>query len=164
MEILRSNRPDNIIDVIDVWQENNDFVYVQMELASCNLAKVLRHKRMSFGRDSEDGLNILNSLEFYLSCQMFREVTQGIHSLHCLQPPVIHRDLKPENVLLCEPSNGTFLKITDFDLSTFYEKSSNTGDKGDRRYMAPEVRDGKKYNFKADIYSLGIIGYEIFDR
>ena len=161
MKILRSKRPNNIVDVIDVWQEGDDFVYIQMELASCNLAKVLGYKRKAFGRNSEDGLN---SLEFYLSCQMFRELTQGIHSLHCLEPPVIHRDSKPENVLICKSSNGIFLKITDFDLSTFYEKSSNTIDQGHREYMAPEVRNGRNYNFKADIYSLGVIGFEIFDR
>jgi serine/threonine protein kinase len=60
-------------------------------------------------------------------------------------------------------SRSTYIKIADFGLSVLhkYSEQSHTIDKGTPKYMAPEVINNNKYDFKADIYSLGIIFEEL---
>ncbi|CAG2168617.1 unnamed protein product [Oppiella nova] len=84
---------------------------------------------------------------------------------------IIHRDLKPDNILIAKNvSNGRFLKLCDFGLATVHDKYihnntqyKHTKEVGDVHYMAPEVIQGRKYDHKSDIYSLALIGGEIFD-
>ena len=71
---------------------------------------------------------------------------------------IIHRDLKPDNIIIhC----GTY-KIGDFGFSKeIPEKLDNHTYCGTPYYRAPEINQGKKYNIKADIYSLGVIFYQM---
>ncbi|CAG2161400.1 unnamed protein product [Oppiella nova] len=88
-----------------------------------------------------------------------------------MKPQIIHRDLKPENILIDENvRNGRFIKLCDFGLTTVHDKEINymTRDKhstgvGTIKYLAPEISQGSKYGLKVDIYSLAIIGSEIFE-
>jgi serine/threonine protein kinase len=67
--------------------------------------------------------------------------------------------------MLTIPQNsGKFIKILDFGLIAFHEFDGqlHSSDKGNIDYIAPEVYEGKKYNTKADIYSLGILLSELF--
>lgn len=92
-----------------------------------------------------------------------QQVTQIIYFLHHCTPPIIYRDLKPENILI--DNNNMNVKLTDFGLSRFMPESSNykmTGGTGTMRYIAPEVYSCRKYDLKADIYSLGLILHYIF--
>jgi serine/threonine protein kinase len=60
--------------------------------------------------------------------------------------------------------NNRFIKICDFGLIAIHKfaQQSHTEDRGQIRYAAPEVLDGRKYDFKADIYSLGRILQNLF--
>lgn len=71
----------------------------------------------------------------------------------------IHRDLKPANILI---SNGLF-KICDFGFSKVIKDPSvaNKTCVGSPIYMAPQILDKKDYSAKCDIWSLGIIFYEL---
>lgn len=78
----------------------------------------------------------------------------------------LHRDLKPDNIGFT--LDGT-VKILDFGLARIVENSSPetdevyhmSGETGSLRYMAPEVADALPYNHKADVYSFGIIFWEL---
>jgi serine/threonine-protein kinase len=89
---------------------------------------------------------------------------ESVDYLHKQNPPIIHRDLKPENILLTTGSDGRFIRIADFGLAVNhdFENQSHPSGVGTREYMAPETISSKRYNTKADIYSLGVIIGEMF--
>lgn len=74
-----------------------------------------------------------------------------------------HRDIKPANILVTNGRDGKFIKLGDFGLTTVIDHSARSERVGTEAYMAPEVKSGKAYDIKADIYSLGIIAKELFD-
>ena len=105
--------------------------------------------------------------------KMFREIIEGLHHIH--SQGMIHRDLKPVNIFL---DSSDQIKIGDFGLATtnfasqafdqasseIDEKSDMTGQIGTAMYVAPEINAGRvisAYNQKVDIYSLGIIFFEM---
>ncbi|XP_055629915.1 mitogen-activated protein kinase kinase kinase 7 [Toxorhynchites rutilus septentrionalis] len=91
-----------------------------------------------------------------------RQCAEGVAYLHDMTPkPMIHRDLKPPNLLLV--NNGTVLKICDF--GTVTDKSTRmTNNKGSAAWMAPEVFEGSTYTEKCDVFSWGIILWEVIAR
>jgi serine/threonine-protein kinase len=96
-----------------------------------------------------------------------RRVARGLHAAH--MAGVVHRDLKPENILL---SRAGELKIVDFglagmaeDVDPHHNLTRSRVTMGTMNYMAPEQRvDAKRVDRRADIYSLGVILYEMFTR
>ncbi|XP_065584874.1 mitogen-activated protein kinase kinase kinase 7-like isoform X2 [Artemia franciscana] len=90
------------------------------------------------------------------------QCSRGVAYLHGIQPrPVIHRDLKPPNLLLVK--GGQVLKIADFGTACD-AKSHMTNNKGSAAWMAPEVFEGSRYTEKCDVFSWGIILWEVLTR
>ena len=86
-------------------------------------------------------------------------IARGMMFLH--QHQIIHRDLKPGNILLDKELHPL---ITDFGLSKFNEASNSVSQSqqcGTSMYMAPEIIEGNRYNGKIDVYSFGILMYEV---
>ena len=112
---------------------------------------------------SQKESEVVIPLGYYISSELFIETLESVDYLH--KQKVIHRDLKPNNILITNGMNGRFVKIADFGLATFHEfdGQSHTKYKGTIRYAAPEVMSSKKYDTKADIYSLGVILQELFN-
>ncbi len=106
---------------------------------------------------------VMTPLGYYISSELFKEILESVDYLH--KQKVIHRDLKPNNILITDGMNGRFVKITDFGLATIheFEGQSHTKYTGTQRYVAPEVMSSRKYDTKADIYSLGLILQELFN-
>ena len=90
--------------------------------------------------------------------EMARQLCAGTAEAH--RSGIIHRDLKPGNVMLCRDANdGLRVVIMDFGLAGAVALDSIEG--GTPGYMAPEVSNGEKASSSSDIYSLGVILYEI---
>ncbi|KAI0119984.1 serine/threonine-protein kinase gcn2 [Nemania sp. FL0031] len=106
--------------------------------------------------------------------RLFRQILEGLVHIHGLN--IVHRDLKPENIFIgLGPDGVNNVKIGDFGLATTgqfaaekanptnVESSELTRSVGTSYYVAPEVRrqGGGSYTYKVDMYSLGIIFFEM---
>ncbi|XP_072218842.1 mitogen-activated protein kinase kinase kinase 7 isoform X1 [Leuresthes tenuis] len=90
------------------------------------------------------------------------QCAQGVAYLHGMKPKaLIHRDLKPPNLLLV--AGGTVLKICDFGTACDIQ-THMTNNKGSAAWMAPEVFEGNNYSEKCDVFSWGIILWEVITR
>jgi hypothetical protein len=181
-----------LVEHIDAWfEESVDSnqsgisLYIRMELCDKTLNDVIEE----FDENSHLKANgTLTSVGYYIASQIIIQILEGVNYLHTQNPSLIHRDLKPDNILLKkDDQKGFCVKIADFGLIAihkFLEKShtmdkgmlkytapevhkfsgqSHTIDKGTPKYTAPEVINSRKYDTKADVYSLGVIFQNLFD-
>jgi serine/threonine-protein kinase len=97
--------------------------------------------------------------------ELMTGVALGVEAAH--QAGVLHRDLKPENVLL--PLSGSGPKVLDFGVAKLTESAGDAGATltqgativGTPAYMAPEQLRGDKVDGRADVYSLGVMTFEV---
>ncbi|HEY4395086.1 MAG TPA: serine/threonine-protein kinase [Polyangia bacterium] len=98
--------------------------------------------------------------------RILRQICSALEAAH--RAGIIHRDLKPENIWIAAPAHeDSYAKVLDFGIAKLLDnpagKSTQTGAAmGTPRYMAPEQCMGRAVDARADIYSLGIILYEMF--
>ena len=122
-------------------------IFYQMELMDISLRDVLNSLKL---KTKENLVFILN------------KILEGLNYLHTLEPPIIHMDIKPENILLKVKKDKVIeVKLADFGLiKHIYETGTQ---EGTLLYMSPE-REKKRCIPNSDIYSLGIILYEIVNN
>jgi serine/threonine protein kinase len=147
--------PDLSLSGHNVFDPHNTLLlHIQMELGFKTLKDII---------NSEIKNKIMDPLIHYIASELFIEVLECVQYLH--KEYILHRDLKPSNVLITYGKNGRFIKLCDFGSSVKHEINgkSHTQGPGTDRYRAPEVAKGRNYDFRADIYSLGVITQELFD-
>ncbi|KAK2391113.1 serine/threonine-protein kinase ATG1t [Trifolium repens] len=147
INFLSSVNHPNIVHLLHFFQ-GDGCVYLVLEFcAGGNLASYIRcHGRVQqltarfFMQQLGSGLKVLRS--------------HGI----------IHRDLKPENILLSSHGANAVLKISDFGLSRIVRPGEYVETVcGTPLYMAPEVLQFQKYDYKADMWSVGAILFELLN-
>jgi len=143
ISILRTLRHENIILLLD-WFETQDEICVVTEYGQGELFEILEDD----GRLPED---IVRNIA--------RQLVRALHYLHSNR--VIHRDMKPQNVLI--GAHGT-VKLCDFGFARSMSNKTAvlTSIKGTPLYMSPEIVQELPYNYTADLWSLGVILYELF--
>ena len=112
------------------------------------------------GESLADKIEREGTVEVEDAARIMREVASALDLAH--RRGVIHRDIKPHNVLL-EREGGRAL-VTDFGIARTAENSSLTASGmvvGTPTYMSPEQVVGDKVDHRADLYALGVVGYEM---
>ena len=137
------NHP-NIVEVYDVGEDNGQY-YIVMEYIEGKHLKGLIKKR--------GHLTITEVVDIML------QITDGMSVAH--DSYIIHRDIKPQNIMILE--NG-LVKITDFGIAMAMNATQLTQTNsvmGSVHYLPPEQANGKGASLQSDIYSMGILMYEL---
>ncbi len=129
--------------IYDVGEEG-DLTYIAMEFVE--------------GVDVEEYANKDNLLPFRKTLEVIADVAEALDFAH--KADVIHRDIKPANIILLE--NGG-IKVTDFGIAKAISSSrTKTGMiLGTPNYMSPEQIMGQKIDLRSDIFSLGILFFQL---
>ncbi|CAD8057202.1 unnamed protein product [Paramecium sonneborni] len=144
ISILRQVQNENIIHLYEVFENENN-IYVVMELLE--------------GGDLQDYLKQPNTFlnEKQLASFIYR-LFKAILSFHKIG--IIHRDIKPKNIILRKQNLSKFC-VVDFGLADYYNKDGKylfqrCGTPG---FVAPEILRDEFYDFKVDVFSVGVIMY-----
>ncbi|GMY38287.1 serine/threonine-protein kinase TIO [Fagus crenata] len=143
IEILRKLKHENIIEMLDSFESEQEFCVVT-EFAQGELFEILEDDKCL----PEEQVQAIA-----------KQLVRALHYLHSNR--IIHRDMKPQNILI---GAGSVVKLCDFGFAR--AMSTNTvvlrSIKGTPLYMAPELVREQPYNHTADLWSLGVILYELF--
>ncbi|KAF1899134.1 hypothetical protein Lal_00019256 [Lupinus albus] len=143
IEILRKLKHENIIQMLDSFESPQEFCVVT-EFAQGELFEILEDDKCL----PEEQVQAIA-----------KQLVRALHYLHSNR--IIHRDMKPQNILI---GAGSVVKLCDFGFAR--AMSTNTvvlrSIKGTPLYMAPELVREQPYNHTVDLWSLGVILYELF--
>ena len=139
---------ENIVEITDFGETDDGLVYLVMEhVPGKPLLEVMKAGPMPIPR------------AFHIA----RQCATALGRAH--QMGVVHRDLKPENILLVQRrSDPDFIKVLDFGIAKILDAPSLTASQqifGTPGYIAPEYIQSTEIDGRADIYSLGVILYEL---
>ncbi len=134
----------NIVEMYDVG-EDDGLYYIVMEYVDGKTLKQLLKKR--------GNLTLSETIDIML------QLTDGMRHAH--DSYIVHRDLKPQNIMIKDDGQ---IKITDFGIAMALNSTQLTQTNsvmGSVHYLPPEQASGKGSTIKSDIYSMGIIFYEL---
>lgn len=142
--VVASISHPNIIEIYDFGEDHNQY-YIAMEYVP--------------GQTLKDLIIIRNHLSNEEAINIMKQIVSGVACAH--EHGVIHRDLKPQNILV---TNSGVAKIGDFGIASISALTKVTqGDTimGSLHYISPEIAKGEQATNQSDIYSLGIMFYEM---
>ncbi len=135
----------NIVSVYDVGEENG-INYIVMEFLEGDTLKDLIDKKGKLSNEQ--------TLKFA------SQIASALEAAHSAK--IIHRDIKPQNIVLA--NNNTIAKVTDFGIAKMSSKDTITSSAstiGSVHYFSPEHAKGCYMDEKSDLYSLGVVMYEM---
>ena len=142
----------NVISFKDVFKDTKlDYFYIVMEYANDgDLSKKIKNQKQKIIGEkyfSEEKI-----------MQYFYQICRGLQYIHSKN--IIHRDIKSQNIFLMK--NGK-IKIGDFGIAKALTNTKNNATTiiGTPYYFSPEIINGEPYNYKTDIWSLGVVLYEM---
>lgn len=144
IEILKNIRNDHIVPLKD-FQWNDNYIYLIMEYCQ--------------GGDLSNFIKSRRTIPEKYVRRFLQQIAFALKHLHSLG--IAHMDLKPHNILLTSTNNPS-LKLGDFGFAQ--KLIGNTPGqhlKGSPLYMAPEILKYKSYDAKVDLWSVGVILYEV---
>ncbi|WP_414583367.1 serine/threonine-protein kinase [Scytonema sp. PCC 10023] len=152
---LLGQKSIHIVRVMDYGvDENNIPFYVMEYLQGVSLSNVIRKQQLSLLR--------------FLS--MVRQICLGLQCAHHGIPvdgkiySIIHRDIKPSNMLVIQDDSfGELVKVLDFGIAKLLQSDTDHTNYylGTLAYSSPEQMDGKELDNRSDIYSLGVMMFEM---
>ena len=150
--IMKNLLHPNVISFKDVFKDTKlDYFYIVMEYANDgDLSKKIKtQKNKIIGEKYFSEEKIM---------QYFYQICRGLQYIHSKN--IIHRDIKSQNIFLMK--NGK-IKIGDFGIAKALTNTKNNATTiiGTPYYFSPEIINGEPYNYKTDIWSLGVVLYEM---
>ena len=145
---MKSLHHINIINFIDfIYDNENEYIFILMEYAE----KGDLEKKILSLKTQETYLDEESILDYFI------QICHGIKYMH--DKKIIHRDLKLQNILITKNNK---IKIGDFGLAKLLNLSSKAYTFiGTPFYISPEIINGEPYDYKTDIWALGIILYQL---
>ena len=140
----------NAVFIIDFGITSDGIVYLVMELLhGQSLRQIIKQE---------------GPLKPSAAAEILNQICGALDEAHRLQ--IVHRDLKPDNIVVKNTINGLHVKVLDFGIAKLRDLSANIltqtgGVMGTPHYMSPEQCLGEEIDHRSDIYSLGIVLYEM---
>lgn len=147
MDILRMVSHKNIVRLYDLFDTESKLYFVLECMKGGVLYEVLSKKHIHFSEER--------------ASYVLRDVLEGLQYLHQLE--IVHRDIKPENILTTSKQWPFTSKLADFGLSNFLAPITGVLDSkvGTPYYCAREVVVNDHYGTKADLWSVGVLAFEM---
>lgn len=134
----------NITQLFEVITTRNNVYLILEHVSGGDLFDYLRNR----GRMTEEEARTT-----------LRQLISALH--YCHQRGIIHRDIKPENILIDGEKN---IRLADFGLSAVLKHQKLRAGCGTLPYMAPEMLRQEPYDEKADVWSVGVVLYQMLTR
>ncbi|CAD8045460.1 unnamed protein product [Paramecium primaurelia] len=142
----------NEIQILSKLQGRNILKFYEHFTTQNNIYIITEYCRQG---DLAQKLKQFGYLKQEYAVAIIRQIIDGIYVM--AQQNIIHRDLKPQNILINEDA----IKIADFGFAKPLNQLQNEMNVGTPLYMSPETIIKSQYNAKSDIWSLGVLFYEI---
>ena len=144
-EAVASLSHPNIVNVYDVGEDGKVHYIVMEYIDGQNLKEIIKNE---------------GTLDEYTALDITKQIAMALSAAH--KKGIIHRDIKPHNILIS--NEGRVVKVADFGIAKAVSNSTMTNIGsiiGSVHYFSPEQAKGKFISNNADLYSLGIVLYEM---